>query len=224
MHEGSGTLITCADMDDWGCGYYTDVNTGVAAAELCPASCVAGCALTYDTCWNQQETCQNGGVCVNLPGVEAFRCECPAHYGGPTCETYCGPDQECVSLAEFNNPHQSLSHSRVRAVQCEDDPAFVHNNMFDQTCADLNVYEYGCEQWADDNTGVPAAEACPASCVTGCALTYESCWDQQDTCQNGGVCVNLPGVESFFCDCAPHYMGPTCETYCGPDQDCVRLV
>ena len=56
-----------------------------------------GCALTFDSCWNSP--CQNGGVCVNLPGVEAFFCDnCPSHYGGPTCETYCGPDQECVRV------------------------------------------------------------------------------------------------------------------------------
>ena len=102
-------------------------------------------------------------------------------------------------------------------VQCEDDPAFVHDNY---ACAD--IAKSRCEEWTDDNTGVPASEACPISCGTGCALTFDSCWNSP--CQNGGVCVNLPGGEgAFSCDCAPHYAGPTCETYCGPEQECVRV-
>ena len=110
-------------------------------------------------------------------------------------------------------------------LQCEDDPDFIL--WGEATCSMVMEYAGSCEaDWGavDDNTGVAAAEACPASCGTGCALTFDSCWDQQETCQNGGVCVNLPGVEAFFCDnCASHYGGPTCETYCGPDQECVRV-
>ena len=110
---------------------------------------------------------------------------------------------------------------RLRAfLQCEDDPTFVRDTS---TCADI-TQDWQCEEWTDDSTGVSAADACPVSCGTGCALTFDSCWNQQETCQNGGVCVNLPGVEAFFCDnCASHYGGPTCETYCGPDQECVRV-
>ena len=81
--------------------------------------------------------------------------------------------------------------------------------------------ELPCEHFTDDSTGVSAADACPVSCLTGCALTFDSCSD--GPCQNGGVCTNRPGVEAFSCDCASHYGGPACETYCGPDQDCVSL-
>eukprot|EP01045_Picozoa_sp_COSAG04_P036397 COSAG04_NODE_8838_length_926_cov_0.800484_1_plen_107_part_00 len=71
------------------CAQFSDYNTGALAADVCPVSCGTrtGCALTYDTCWNQQETCQNGGVCVNLPGVEAFRCRCPAGFCTENCAT-----------------------------------------------------------------------------------------------------------------------------------------
>jgi len=92
--------------------------------------------------------------------------------------------------------------------QCEDDPAFV--TSWGRTCADITTASQ-CE-WTDDNTGVPAGEACPISCGTGCALTFNSCWNQQDTCQNGGVCVNLPGVEAFTCDCPSWYDGDRCQT------------
>ena len=111
-YYGYGTY-SCADilaehMSDYGCEHYTDDNTGVSAADACPNACGTGCALTFDSCWNQQETCQNGGVCVNLPGVEAFRCDCTPHYMGPSCETYCGPDQECVSCRSANNHKRRL--------------------------------------------------------------------------------------------------------------------
>ena len=109
-------------------------------------------------------------------------------------------------------------------LQCEDDPNFI---MWGAGCSMVMVYMGSCEAdrgAVDDNTGVAASEACPISCGTGCALTFDSCWNQQETCQNGGVCVNLPGGEGAFrCDCTPHYTGPTCETYCGPEQECVRL-
>jgi len=91
-------------------------------------------------------------------------------------------------------------------VQCEDDPAFVHSS---RTCAYFVDHKDRCERYTDDSTGVLAAEACPASCGTGCALTYDSCWNSP--CRNGGVCINL-GVEAFRCDCVAGYCTENCAT------------
>jgi hypothetical protein len=73
-----------------------------------------------------------------------------------------------------------------------------------------------CDRATDaDLKKFTATEACPVSCGIGCVLTYDSCLDQQDTCQNGGVCTNVPGVvagaESFTCTCAAGYCGDSCE-------------
>ena len=174
-----------------------------------PRDGLAAVAFWLVSC--RDSPCQNGGVCVNLPRVEvAFRCDCPSHYGGPTCETYCGPDQECVSLAELAMLFVELVRlARACPVQCEDDPAFLHNNYeTTYTCADMND-QYDCVL-TDDNTGVSAAEACPASCGTGCGLTFDSCWNSP--CQNGGVCVNLPGVEAFTCNCPAGFCTENCAT------------
>ena len=101
--------------------------------------------------------------------------------------------------------------------QCEDDPDFIM--LGGVTCSTVMGYAGSCEadQGAvDDNTGVAASEACPISCGTGCALTFDSCWDQQETCQNGGVCVNRPGVGAFGCDCPHGYCGFACEAALDP--------
>ena len=104
--------------------------------------------------------------------------------------------------------------------QCEDDPDFIARYMgMEATCSIVMDAVGSCEaDWGavDDNTGVPASEACPISCGTGCALTFDSCWDQQDTCQNGGACVNMPGVEAFRCDCSEGYYGARCQTTTPP--------
>ena len=96
--------------------------------------------------------------------------------------------------------------TRACGVQCEDDPAFAAAGY---TCADMQYF--GCEGQTDDITGALASDACRASC-TDCALTYDSCWNQQETCQNGGVCVNLPGVEAFRCDCPAGFCTENCAT------------
>ena len=97
--------------------------------------------------------------------------------------------------------------------QCEDDPDFIARYMgMEATCSMVMGYMGSCEAdrgAVDDNTGVAASEACPISCGTGCALTFDSCWNSP--CQNGGgECVNLPGVEAFGCTCPAGFCTENC--------------
>ena len=113
-------------------------------------------------------------------------------------------------------------------VQCEDDPDWEDHVYGIGGCAAItpNGYQEYCGELADGE-GVSASEACPASCGTGCALTFDSCWNSP--CQNGGVCVNLPGVRSLACDwanCAQGYWGAQCQedsTAVSPIKETVPL-
>lgn len=114
--------------------------------------------------------------------------------------------------------------------QCEDDENFIFsqysNDRHPLLCAQLQLGDgyRGCEKPStrDDNTGVAASAACPLSCRTGCSLTYNSCWDQQDTCLNGGVCTNIPrvttGNNSFTCTCRAGFCTKNCATEDGQDH------
>ena len=76
------------------CDAYRDAH-GVTATQACTVACAGGdvtACPAYDNCWNSP--CLNGGVCTD--GTPSFTCACPSHYGGPACETYCGPSQDCV--------------------------------------------------------------------------------------------------------------------------------
>eukprot|EP01046_Picozoa_sp_COSAG06_P061398 COSAG06_NODE_13450_length_1255_cov_89.599481_1_plen_226_part_00 len=71
-----------------------------------------------------------------------------------------------------------------------------------------------------DAFGVTASEACSVTCGdgNGCA-EYDNCWDQQDTCQNGGTCVD--GIGSYMCVCLPEagFYGYACELPLPPLPD-----
>eukprot|EP01046_Picozoa_sp_COSAG06_P032489 COSAG06_NODE_3250_length_5615_cov_15.071972_3_plen_672_part_00 len=107
------------------------------------------------------------------------------------------------------------------AAQCEDDCDWI-DRRYGGGC-DLiaaNGWESYCSELADAS-GVTASQACSVTCGTDrthCA-EYDNCWDQQDTCQNGGTCVD--GIGSYTCDCLPEvgFYGYACELPLPPLPD-----
>ena len=70
---------------------------GVTASQACSVTCSGGditACPAYDNCWDSP--CLNGGACTD--GLGTFTCACPAHYRGPACETYSGPNQDIVRV------------------------------------------------------------------------------------------------------------------------------
>ena len=70
----------------------------VTATQACSVACSGGDVTScqeFDNCWDSP--CLNGGVCTD--GLGTFTCACPAHYGGPACETYSGPNQDIVRVS-----------------------------------------------------------------------------------------------------------------------------
>eukprot|EP01043_Picozoa_sp_COSAG02_P000911 COSAG02_NODE_18_length_54986_cov_345.599322_45_plen_238_part_00 len=58
---------------------------------------------------------------------------------------------------------------------CEDDPAWTDVMVGRGPCSSFATdREYYCS-WGADAAGVTAAVACPVSCQSGCALTYDDC-------------------------------------------------
>ncbi len=93
-------------------------------------------------------------------------------------------------------------------------------------CTDSLVYRtfyggmmVGCEIYSDGNLDCPAAakSACPVSCGTGCAAEWNDCTVGIQLCLNGGVCRDMPGVDTFECSCPAGYCGFQC------DQPVTRL-
>jgi hypothetical protein len=167
---------------------------GRTAAEACPTSCGSGCALTYDNCWDNP--CENGGVCVDA--INEFGCRCPAGF----CGTH-----DCSISSDIRTDHSGQ-------CPCEDDPDFrdvVYG--VSAPCSMFAEYLTLCES-AYDSMGRLAAEACPETCNTGCALSYDDC--ATTPCQNGGQCRD--GVGFPICDCPAHLAsndeGDTCTDEC----------
>ena len=111
-------------------------------------------------CLSGNSPCLNGGACTDSIG--SYTCACPAGFCGPTCADPAQRNGQCP---------------------CADDPAWVNDRdpLYRAACSRFaarpDVY---CSRAANpdglaDAAGVTAAEACPVSCQSGCALTYDDC-------------------------------------------------
>ena len=115
------------------------------------------------------DPCINGGACTD--GIGKYTCACATGFCGPTCADPAQSNGQCP---------------------CADDPAWVDADVLvdtvsghtlrhpdDQdafTCSVFNVPDNRqyCSGYADA-AGVTPSEACPVSCQSPCALTYDDC-------------------------------------------------
>ena len=132
--------------------------------------------------------CLNGGVCTD--GIGSFTCGCAPGFCGPTC-------------ADPSDPSQNGGRC------CEDDQTWVDAHDPDgggYPCSTFLAYPSECPNYADA-AGVTAAVACPVSCQSGCALTYDDC------------CALLT-INHCFC---PHVCGLRCRYIVSLFSDCLTL-
>ena len=122
----------------------------------CPAPLASDDAgdVCIDEC--NPNPCLNGGVCTD--GIGRPICECPAGFCGQTCA-------------------DPLDASQNGGQCCEDDPAWAADWSSD-LCSVFDVptmRQYCTDSRAVNAAGVTAADACPVSCQSGCAITYDDC-------------------------------------------------
>ena len=73
------------------------------------------------------------------------------------------------------DPAQDLQSQNGGQCPCEDDPAWA--DQYGRTCSSIasdDYYRSQCSHYADE-AGVTAAVACPVSCQSDCALTFDNC-------------------------------------------------
>ena len=146
--------------------------------------------------------------CVEVAGQGS--CECLPGYGGAACddvdECLTGTHDCTADHAECVNTQGSF-HCRCAAgytgdgSSCENiDECALGSSDCDSSanCTDTDgSFECSCD---DDEISV-GSFACKAS---------EEC--QEDSCQNGGTCIETPG--GILCDCPPGFAGADCGEPC----------
>ena len=108
-----GDVTSCQEFDN--CWDSPCLNGSVCTDGVGTFTCrcpppLASTTDAEDNCSDEcaASPCLNGGVCTD--GIGTFTCACASHYGGPTCEVYCGPNQDCVraSVVQYASAHASV--------------------------------------------------------------------------------------------------------------------
>jgi hypothetical protein len=174
-------------------------------------------------------------VLANALANGSYTCACGMSWAGPSCEAECAghgsiAGGSCVCDAGYTGTDCSLT-----TAPCADDEHFRggaypddedwHRNTDRDPCSSrtrcdgdddgtsFHRDDDGAVDWSSTGhamtIAVSAADACPISCGSGCALTYDDCWNSP--CLNGGTCTD--GLSHPVCACGS-WSGALCEVEC----------
>ncbi|XP_026679296.1 fibropellin-1-like, partial [Diaphorina citri] len=149
------------------------------------------CQTNWDECWSNP--CHNGGSCID--GIAAYNCSCPPGYTGPSCESNV---DECGSNPCQNN---GTCHDLLNGFVCSCHPGFTGPSC------ESNVDECGSNPCQNNGTCHDLLNGFVCSCHPGftglfCEVDLAVCNTTEGRCENGGVCIEGPGL-SFSCLCNP---------------------
>lgn len=148
------------------------------------------------------DRCQNGGECIEGPGLE-FSCQCVEGYGGKFCDE---ETDECESSPCQNG---GICIDRFASYTCACTMGFSGAN-----CEEEIMY---CESSPCANQALCLVEESEPICYCVPDFHGERCEFQYDECQlgpypkcvNGGTCID--GVDEYSCSCPPSFTGTNCE-------------
>jgi len=169
--------------------------------------------LLCNECNYLEPACKNEGVCTD--GFGAFTCECPAPWGGDTCEV--DNVDGCASTPCKNG---GTCTDEVDGFTCQCPAPWGGD-----TCEDDLVD--GCDSTPCKNGGTCTDEVDGFTCVCADGWKGETCEEDENECdtnpciEESEVCENTPG--SFDCVCAPGFT-PDDDGVCQKDGETAMLL
>ncbi|XP_053960262.1 protein eyes shut isoform X2 [Anastrepha ludens] len=144
--------------------------------------------------------CQNGGECIEGPGLE-FSCECTAGWHGRICQEEIN---ECESAPCQNG---GVCVDKLASYVCACPMGYTGNNCEEEIliCAD-NPCQNNALCLMEES--IPTCYCVPDYHGEKCEYQYDEC-QLGPRCMNGGVCID--GVDTFSCSCPPLLTGMLCE-------------
>ena len=175
-----------------------DCTEDIDECQTNPITSLASIGRAYSHHAPSSSPCEHGGKCINTAG--SFRCQCPAGFTGPRCET---DINECDA-----NPCQNYG-------TCLDEKGFYKclcmPGFAGQMCQ-INIDE--CESSPCSNGGICTDMVNGFKCTCPQGFTGPTCLENIDDCfsnpcLNGATC--LDSLDSYTCKCPPGFNGPNCE-------------